>query len=323
MEHLPNPNPGPEYGLPPPLTAPRRGRRIGPSVRRWIHAALLPATLLTLAFAGGIVWEEAATVTELERGWAVLADPAFHVRMLLAGLPYALWVLAILGSHELGHYFACRYYGIRATLPFFLPGIPPIGSFGAVIRIRSPIPHRRALFDVAAAGPIAGFVLALPALLIGFALAEPAPPGSLDGDGVAFGPPLALRLLGPLLREGPVRINHLIGAGWVGMLVTSLNLFPVGQLDGGHAVYAISRRLHRWVARFTIVGVLGLIVYQAVALRQVPAYVLWFVILLWMRDRHPRLLDERDGGLGLGRLSVALLLLGMLILSFIPVPFLL
>jgi membrane-associated protease RseP (regulator of RpoE activity) len=283
---------------------------------------LLPATFVTLAFAGGVFWEASATADESDQ-WSALVQLDFHRRVLLAGLPYALWVIAILGSHEMGHYLACRYYGIRATLPFFIPGVPPLGSFGAVIRIRSPIPHRRALFDVAAAGPIAGFAIALPVLLAGFSIAEPVHPSELPETDWNLGPPLVLWLVGDWMQEGPVRVNHLIGAGWVGMLVTSLNLFPVGQLDGGHAAYALGRRTHRRLTLLSLVALLTLIVFQATALRQFPAYVLWFAILIWMRDRHPRLLDEEKVSLGNGRRLLALVLLLMLLLSFIPLPFML
>jgi membrane-associated protease RseP (regulator of RpoE activity) len=230
--------------------------------------------------------------------------------------------VAILGAHETGHYLACRHYRIPATLPFFLPGIPPLGSFGAVIRIRGVIPNRRALFDVAAAGPIAGFLVALPVLVAGILRAEPyAPlPGEI-GEPWGLGQPLVLALLGPLLPDGDaVRVNSLIVAGWVGMLVTSLNLCPVGQLDGGHAAYALSRRLHRFTARVAMVGLAMLVVVQVVALRQVPAYLLWLAVLFWMRDRHPRLLSEHEP-LGTGRRVIALVLLLIFLMSFIPVPF--
>ena len=266
---------------------------------------MVPATFFTLTLAG--LWWEDPPDPEGESTWRF-------------GLPYAWWVMAILGSHEMGHYVACRFHRVRATLPFFIPGIPPIGSFGAVIRIRARIPDRRALFDIAAAGPIAGFAVALPVLLVGFLVAEPFDPGDLEG-GWSVGPPLLVWFLGDLLVEGTIRTNHLIGAGWVGMLVTSLNLFPVGQLDGGHIAYALSRRMHRLLARLSLVGLFSLIVFQVVFLGQAPAYVLWFGILLWMRDRHPRLIDERNVGITRGRKFVALVLLAILLLSFIPVPF--
>jgi len=317
VEPLPDPRFDGSHPLP--FDAGRPPRRPRKRLRTLIHALLLPATFLTLAFAGGVFWEEAATAEDLAR-WGTILRPEFHVRMFLAGYPYALWVLLILGAHEMGHYLACRYYRIRATLPFFLPGLPPIGSFGAVIRIRSPIPDRRALFDVAAAGPLAGFAIALPVLLIGFAVAQPVDPSPAAEYGASLGPPLVLQLVAGFLQDTPVRLNHLIGAGWVGMLVTSLNLFPVGQLDGGHAVYAVSPRLHRWFSRGTLVALIGLITYQSAWLHEVPAYLLWFAVLLWMRDRHPRLLHEGGPRLGPLRTCIALLMLAMLLLSFIPRP---
>ena len=216
----------------------------------------------------------------------------------------------------------CRAYGIPATLPFFLPSIPPLGTFGAVIRIRGPIPHRRALFDVAAAGPLAGFIVAIPVLAYGVLHAVPAempPDGDLSGT-MRLGEPLLLMLLSRLApASGELAANGWIGAGWVGLLVTSLNLFPAGQLDGGHLAYACSRPAHRVLARASLYGVLGVILIQIGVYRQFPVYALWFVILFWMRDRHPRLLDEQSP-LGRGRQAVAWLLVLVFGLSFILMP---
>jgi membrane-associated protease RseP (regulator of RpoE activity) len=280
---------------------------------------MLPITVFTLALAGGYFW--AADVEALE---AASRISPWHLleQLLVDGAPYAFWVLLILGSHEMGHYLACRYYRIPATLPFFIPGPPPIGSFGAVIRIRGAIPHRRALFDVAAAGPIAGFLVALPVLTWGLLAAEPfvPAPGADPALEAHIGPPVALVLLQSLLPPGAIESNALLGAGWVGMLVTSLNLFPIGQLDGGHAAYAVARRLHRLASRLTLIALFTLIVAQIYWLEQFPAYLLWFAILLWMRDRHPRLIDE-SGSLGAGRKLVAIALLLIFLISFIPVPF--
>jgi membrane-associated protease RseP (regulator of RpoE activity) len=195
-----------------------------------------------------------------------------------------------------------------------------IGSFGALIRIRGRIPNRRALFDVAAAGPIAGFAVALPVLTAGMLTAQPAVVGPEDGAGAWLGPPIILYLLERLIAgDTATQANQLIGAGWVGMLVTSLNLFPVGQLDGGHATYAISRRLHRILTYVSLLGVALLLTYQIVVMKQGPAYLVWFAILLWMRDRHPPLIDETPT-LGTGRRLFALALLAIFVLSLIPVP---
>lgn len=190
-----------------------------------------------------------------------------------------------------------------------------------MIRIRGAIPNRNALFDIAAAGPIAGFAIALPVLLAGYLTANTLDPLTERViGGLTIGDPLALKLFMRIWPpDGVVLANPLIGAGWVGMLVTSLNLFPVGQLDGGHAVYALSRRWHRVTAYGVLVGLLALILYQALVLRQTPAYLLWFALLLYMRNRHPRLVDE-SAPLGERRRLVAFLLLIIFLLSFIPVP---
>ena len=304
------------YSFPAPAEA---GIGVPPPRRALLHLLLFASTALTLAITGGLFWEG---LTPEPPTLAAALTPRFLLSAMAAGLPYALAVLAILGAHEMGHYVACRVYGIPATLPFFLPGIPPLGSFGALIRIRGPIPDRRALFDVAAAGPIAGFVVALPILVYGVATAGTYP---IDGAetpraGVYLGAPALIQLLRFVLHgDLGLTMNALAGAGWVGMLVTSLNLFPVGQLDGGHAVYALSRRLHRFVAFLTLGALAALIVGQYVGDGRLPPYLLWFAILLWMRDRHPRLVDE-SRSLGPGRIAVALLLLAIFVLAFIPVP---
>jgi len=288
--------------------------------RAWLHLALLAATFVTLCLNGGLFWGDTAASI---KGFGDFFDIDLLRRGFVEGLPYGIWVTIVLGAHEMGHYFACRYYGIPASLPYFIPGPPMlVGSFGAVIRIRARIPHRRALFDVAAAGPLAGFVIALPLFVIGLLRASPqtAPPPVTEGLQTFIGGPVLYSVMKWFMPgDAPTALGLPAAAGWVGMLVTSLNLFPVGQLDGGHAAYALSRRIHRILARASIVSLIGLIVYQTLVLRQAPAYALWLVILVWMRDRHPRLIDE-DGALGLGRRLVAILLLAIFVLSFIPVP---
>jgi len=270
----------------------------------------LLVTTATVAFAGAFSWQGVGASPA-----DFLHDPALFV----AGLPYAVLLLAILLAHELGHYFACRVHGIPASLPYFIPGIPFVGTFGAVIRIRGPIPNRNALFDVAAAGPIAGFVVAFPVLVAGLLRAEPILGGFPDDAGT-FGSPLVSLLLERWLHgAADLRVDSIYGAAWVGMLVTSLNLFPVGQLDGGHAVYALSRRLHRRFAQLTLVALFALIVYEVFVAHIVPGYVVWLVVLSVLRDRHPRLLDE-VAPLSQSRRAVAWVLAVLLALTFIPVP---
>ena len=284
--------------------------------RTWLHVGLLVATFLTATMAGSWAWEG---MFDSDAPWRALVD----VSRLAHGVTYAALLLLILGAHEMGHYFACRYYGVPATLPFFIPGPPMlIGTLGAVIRIRGAIPSRKALFDIAAAGPIAGFLVALPLLIYGVADATVLPVTKVL-HGLALGPPLSSWLFEHLIHgDAPLQVGSVYGAAWVGMLVTSMNLFPVGQLDGGHALFAVFPGAHRVVSWATIGCLSVLVVVQSVALRTPSAYSLWLVILLVLRDRHPRLIDETER-LGPGRLALAVALAFIFAVSFIPAPLLL
>ena len=284
--------------------------------RLWLHLGLLIATFLTASMAGSWIWEG---TFDLDAPWRALVD----VSRLSHGVTYASLLLLILGAHEMGHYFACRYYGVPATLPFFIPGPPMlIGTLGAVIRIRGAIPSRKALFDIAAAGPIAGFLIALPLLIYGVASATVLPV-TKELHGLALGPPLGSWIFERLLHgSAPLQVGSIYGAAWVGMLVTSMNLFPVGQLDGGHARFAMFPSAHRVVSWATIGCLAILVAVQSVVLKTPSAYTLWLVVLLVLRDRHPRLVDETER-LGRGRLALAFALAVIFALSFIPSPILL
>ncbi len=304
-----DPLPKPAAALPP----------IRPPSRRapgWAHLLLFLATLGTMTVSGSLLELLPAATGFDELLGRYRADPG----LLLAGLPFALSLVAVLGSHEMGHYLACRRHGIPATLPFFIPGPPPFGTFGAVIRIRGVIPNRRALFDVAVAGPLAGWAVALPMLFIGLMLATPADPAAAPGFGIYGSPLIVSELLQPALGlELPLEVGNLYLAGWFGMLVTSINLFPVGQLDGGHIGYAISRRTHRTLTWVTLIGLGGWVTLLPLRWGIPSLYTVWFVVLLWMRDRHPPLRDEHTP-LGGARTALAVLMAIIFAASFIPVP---
>lgn len=289
---------------------------IGYRPKLWLHAGLFLATFLTATMAGSWAWEGTG---DLNLTWRELVD----VSRLSHGLTYASLLLLILGAHEMGHYLACRYYGVPATPPFFIPGPPMlIGTLGAVIRIRGAIPSRKALFDIAAAGPIAGFVVALPLLVLGVATATVLPEAR-EFHGVSLGPPLISWLVERMLYgDATILVGSVYGAAWVGMLITSMNLFPVGQLDGGHALFALSPRAHRIGSFATIAALAVLVVVQSIVQRAPSAYSLWLFVLLWLRDRHPRLLDESEPP-GAGRLALGVALAVIFVLSFIVTPLML
>ena len=242
-------------------------------------------------------------------GW-ILKQPS----NLLLGLPFSLTLMFILFCHEMGHYLCARHYRVYATPPFFVPfPISIAGTLGAFIRIKSPIPSRAALFDIGIAGPIAGFVPACIALVVGLLLSRPMAGALPDFQ---FGFPLAFHLVAQLLQVGvplPALSLHPIAvAAWVGMFATSLNLLPAGQLDGGHILFSMSPRLHNAVTLLTIFAMVPLGKYQW------TGWFLW-AVLLGMTGKHPPV--PRHPSVVGGRLGVAFGALLILILSFTPAPF--
>jgi membrane-associated protease RseP (regulator of RpoE activity) len=278
---------------------PRRARRVG-SLRP-IHVVLFLLTLLTTTMAGSF-----------QAGLNPLTDP----RLLVHGLPFSATLMAILLVHEMGHFLVSRLHGVEATPPYFIPG-PPflIGTFGAFIRMRTPT-NRRALFDVGAAGPWAGFLLAIPAVVVGLRLSEVAPlpvepKGLLLGDSLTFAA-LTRLTLGVSPAEVAITLHPIALAGWFGLFVTFLNLLPVGQLDGGHVVYALVGRRHRWVARLGLAAIVGLAFFGWVG------WVVWAVLVTVIGVDHPPTID--DTPLDPRRRLGAWLTLALLAATFMPVP---
>lgn len=239
------------------------------------------------------------------------------------GAFYSVAILTILGAHEFGHYFACRWHNVDCTLPHFLPApLPLTGTLGAVIKIREPFPSRAALFDIGVAGPLAGFVALLPFLIAGIWLSEVAPI-SPDEGALFLGEPMLFKALarfvhGPL-AEGTDIVIHPLGFGaWFGMLATALNLLPFGQLDGGHITYAVFGRRSVALSVITLATVIGLsfVATSWIAMAVMFAAMTWFVGL-----RHPAPYDDVTP-LNKGRLVVAVLALLILIGCFTPVPLL-
>lgn len=233
-----------------------------------------------------------------------------------------LGVLSIVLAHEMGHYLACLYYKVDATLPHLLPGPPFIslvGSFGAFIRIRSRMPNRRALFDIGAAGPLAGFVMLLPFLYLGVARAEVVPE-RVGSESFGLGLPLiyewaAIWIHGPAL-DGKIMVIGAYGmAAWFGLLLTALNLMPAGQLDGGHVVYSLlGPRMARAISRVVLVISAALIVVS-------PSWVLWTALLWFLIGRdHPPTIDD-SAPVGPVRAVVGVICLAIFFVSFTPSPF--
>ena len=311
-----------------PVPSPVRTREIELSAPRLLlHSALLLTTAVCTTLTGA-----AAAVPPQDSLFGpiltVLSETAAgNLTPLIKGLVFTFTLLTILGAHELGHYFACRHYGIRATLPFFIPAPPaitPFGTFGAVIKIKEPIRSRRALFDIGIAGPLAGFAFALPAAIIGLIFATPAPPSEIAavaaGGGLQFNDPLLFILVSKLLGLPKwIEWNPVYWAAWATVLVTALNLFPVGQLDGGHVLYAIAgRRIHMWISRIVAVSCAALAVFSIVV-HQPPVYLLWtFVLLFLMKVGHPPVIEEEP--LGSARITLAIISAVVFLLCFMPFP---
>jgi membrane-associated protease RseP (regulator of RpoE activity) len=239
-----------------------------------------------------------------------------HPQMLLAGAPFAFTLIGILLAHELGHFFACRYYGISASYPYFLPAPTLIGTLGAFIRIRSPIYNRKALFDVGLAGPVVGFLFAVPALAIAILYSKVVPLSEAHAS-VVFGQPLVMRLLVAALRPGVAAgdlLLHPVGrAAWVGLFATALNLLPGGQLDGGHILYSVASKYHK---RITLILALLLI---PLGFFYWMGWILWAVLLLAIGFRHPPLLNRWEK-LDRRRLVWAAVAALIFVMCFMPMP---
>lgn len=225
--------------------------------------------------------------------------------------------MAILVAHEFGHYFAARYHLVQATLPYFIPAPFLFGTMGAVIRMSPLIPHRRALFDIAAAGPLAGIVLAVPISFAGIAISERVPLQD-DFAGIMFGDPLLFQafewlVFGPAAEGSVLLISDVAFAGWVGLFVTALNLLPIGQLDGGHIAFAVHGNRSRWIAW----GGFGIL--AGITLATQMQYLLLLTILFFMGIRHPPTLDD-SSPLGSRRRKLAVVLLLVFVLCFTPDP---
>ena len=282
--------------------------------RWWLHGLLFALTLAMTTFWGTFIGELPDWLTEVGIP-AVLVHPRF----IAEGLKFSLPLLAILTCHELGHYAACRGHNLRATPPFFIPFPLPIGTLGAIIRIKEPIRNRKQLMDVGAAGPIAGFVATIPLLVVGLALSRVENIADLNPEGLYYelGEPLLYRLLATLLHPdmpaGATLFLHPTAvAAWVGILVTLLNMLPFAQLDGGHVCYALFGRRHRKAAWPLLVVLIGLgFVWWG--------WWLWSLIVVILGVEHPPVWDD-ERPLGWRRAAIGWLALAVFVLCFMPVP---
>jgi membrane-associated protease RseP (regulator of RpoE activity) len=242
--------------------------------------------------------------------------PFLDPRLFVAGIPFAGTLMAILLAHELGHYFACRHYRIQATYPCFVPAPTLIGTLGAFIRIRSPIVNRRALFDMALAGPVVGFLLAVPALAVAVAHAKVVVAGQTASP-LEFGRPMLEWLLETWLQPGVRHVNLLLPplgrAAWVGLFATALNLLPAGQLDGGHILYALASNRHRRISLAVALVLLPLAVWYW------WGWLMWAILLLAIGFRHPPLIDRWEP-LDRKRHVWAAVALAIFLLCFMPAP---
>ncbi len=321
---------------------PRSAGRLSVSAREWrLHGTLFLLTIVTTMLAGMLLVAGSSLpaydpplsnpldyLLYVPLGYAHtiidvirlgLAEP----RVFAQGATFSASLLAILFSHEMGHYLACRYYKVNATLPYFIPA-PPIflaGTFGAFIKIRSPIPSRRALFDIGLAGPLAGFVVALPLSVVGvLAMGPPQPPPAAGA--IFFNDPLLFRLIAKLLGV-PLDPNALptpyYMAAWIGLLVTSLNLMPVGQLDGGHGTFALfGPRAHRLIARVAFVSTAALAILGFYWHHSPSGFLYTILLAIMLRVPHPAPAVMEP--LGIKRILIAILTLVVFILCFWPFP---
>jgi len=300
------------------VPTPRRSRPY------WLHILLLLLTIATTLIVGARLQYNFAhdlpaftldSFSDLFPVMWVVAKPS----RLVLGIPFSATLIGILLAHEFGHFLIAEKNRVYATLPYFIPAPTFIGTFGALIRIKSPIRSRQALFDIGIAGPIGGFLVAVPVLLWGLALSKPMA-ASVPRSALEFGYPLIFRLCHQLLTPFAQHTTslrnlylHPVGvAAWVGMFATALNLLPGGQFDGGHILYAVAPRFHKWVTRVSIAALipLGLFFWHG--------WLLWAAILGFTGMRHP--LVPSWPGLDRTRRWLSLLAVVMLVLTLVLSP---
>jgi membrane-associated protease RseP (regulator of RpoE activity) len=284
----------------------------------WPNAALFAATLFSVLIVGTLIAAGEALMDN-----PILANQIVNdlIPNLWRGLPYAISILLILGAHELGHYFAGRHHRISVTLPYFIPAPPfisPIGTFGAFIQLREPIKNRKVLLDVGAAGPLMGLVFAIPILFIGLATS---PVGPLTASGLVEGNSLLYALMKTIVfgrflpdATSDVYLNQLAQAGWTGLLVTALNLIPIGQLDGGHILYSLIGDFARRLYYPLMAGVVALVFLFS------DAWLFWLILLFLFGRVYATPLDMITR-LDRRRQLIALLAIFLFIVTFVPVPF--
>ena len=283
----------------------------------WRYVVLFVLTIASTTQAGGLHYASFIV------GFSNRLPDLSLTSLVLHGLWYSVSILAILGCHELGHYYACRYYNVDASRPYFLP-MPLLltGTLGAFIRIRSPIASKRALFDIGVAGPIAGFLVAVPLLFVGMQMSTVIRvPEQFAGQVFELGEPLLFKAatwltFGPVPDGYTVNMHPMAFAAWFGMLATALNLFPIGQLDGGHLAYAVLGTRSTMVTLLTVLCLVGLTLVST-------SWILWTVLtvvmLFFFGPRHPRTFDEAVP-LDSTRLAIAAFALLMFVLCFTPAP---
>lgn len=235
---------------------------------------------------------------------------------LLWGLPYALALMLVLLIHELGHFFACRHHRLDATLPYFIPAPTLIGTFGAFIKIKSPFSSKKSLFDVGMAGPLAGFIVAIPLIAIGVYLSRVVPSGA-QPVGLTLGEPLLFKLIiwavkGRITAGADLLVHPVAFAGWFGLLATAFNLFPIGQLDGGHILYSLIGRKSYLVGigSTVVIVILGVVFWHG--------WLLWALVVTLIGLRHPPIAEADT--VDRSRKIWALVALAIFILSFTPAP---
>ena len=284
----------------------------------WLSEELQPAVLPKPSYRVPIILFALTVVTTLFAGATQQgANPFQEPLSLLKGIPFSFTLLAILLTHEFGHYFTSRYHKVPATLPYFIPAPSFIGTFGAFIRMTSPILKKNAIFDIGISGPIAGFVVAIVAVVAGLELSTIIKTSSMEG--IKLGSPLIFSWLSHLILGDPgegydILLHPIAFAGWIGLFVTSLNLIPIGQLDGGHVVYALFGEKHSFIslAMIPILLWLGYVGWSG--------WFLWAFLPLIFGLRHPPVLDK-DKPLDRRRIIVGWMGLTMFVVTFIPVPF--